>query len=761
MPARAEMLAERDATHSLEDRDSPALAIVIEDIARVRSGPKRRGRAAALISTLGRAWERLGDYAEVRSAYAYNGWDDKGAIPAYWLWQARDVEWLDDQRGKPRRPSELRVRTPGTEVVYGPDRSNFVHADLYSHNWQPVLSALGVLGDPSRGQLVARLKELRAATQAGTYPWQEAAKETAIVYKALARSLLGTNTRSDLSPTQLRREFSNGEGLVFTDAGWRTPERVFGGDPVLGRYGVFAPAIDDTEALWEALGLRRPSVMDCVQVIRKIARRFPVEPSDTAILLDALRVVASDYNANATARERRALRELPLLTQRGWVRQRPVYVTDDKLLADGLGDGLEIWRPGGELEQFSPILEALRVRQIDAADAQVIRPDLGEEDPDCTEFFRAAIQQLHEDLVRNEPDLAHGATVPWERLGGFEVRIHPSLAVRVTVDSDTAKEYECAVAVKVDVNRAAVFVCSRRDLASVDRGGRALATLFNGDGRQLAHAWRGACDRAEEGRPANVLELARERAARKKRENEIGLEDRMAAFQQGTSQRHGSEGRGNQRSRRSETLVGTGEAENGEGSTTAMGCRVLVDPATLRLRDSRGRVTEKTDKGKTKTKPSSGGLVEPGGPTPQTSKTPPPSYTSEEKERVGLELLQMVLGSNVVDVRAKHRVGADAFDEDNRPFELKVSAGREPDVVTLTASEVMRAAIDPNFVLVVVSGVEGADAQPTVRFFLDPLKQLRPGRDEGKIYLQGVRGSRSLVYEFAQGDAVGPRNEGN
>ena len=501
--------------------------------------------------------------------------------------------------------------------------------------------------------------------------------------------------------------------------------------------------------------------MDCVKVIRKIARRFPVESSDTAILLDALRVVTSEYNANATAKERRALRELPLLTQRGWVRQRPVYVTDDQLLADGLGDRLEIWRPGGELGQFSPIFQALRVRRIDAANAQVVRPDLAEENAECTDFFRAAILQLHEDLVRNEPDLALRATVLWERLSGFEVSIHPSLAVRVTADSDVATEYECAVAVKVDVNRDALFIRSRRDLTSVDRGGRALATLFNGDGRRLAHAWRGACDRAEEGQPANVLELAQERAARMKRENESGLEERMAAFQERTSQRHVSGAKWKRKSKKSSAPTGKGGTSNGEESATVAGRRELVDPGTLRLRSPSGRVTDKTGKGTTKTKASSGRLVEPGGPTPPTSKTPPPSYTSEEKERVGLELLQMVLGSNVVDVRAKRRVGADAFDEDNHPYELKVSAGREPDIVTLTASEVMRAATDPKFVLVVVSGVEGADAQPTVRFFLDPLKQLRPGRDEGKIYLSGVRESQSLVYEFEQGDAVGARNEEN
>ncbi len=762
---RAGLLAERNATHSLEDRDSPALAVVLKDIARVRRGRTRRSRAAALVSTLARAWDRLGDYAEVRSAYAYSGWKDRGSMPAYWLWQARAVEWLDDERGKPRRPPELRVRSAGTEAIYGADPSNYVHADLYSENWQPVLTALGVSGDSSRGQLVERLKELRTAMQTGTYPPQEAAKETMIVYKALARSLHGASSRSDprsdLSTAQLRREFSSGGGLILTESGWRTPERVFGGEPVLGRYGVFAPRVDDTDAPWEALGLSRPSVMDCVEVIRKIARRFPVEPSDTAILLDALRVVASGHNANATAKERRALRELPLLTRRGWVRRRPVYATDDPLLADGLGDRLAIWRPGGELEQFSSILEALRVRPIDASNAEVVEPDLAEEDQESTEFFRAAIQQLQEDLVRNDPDLAYGLTVPWERLGNFDVRVHPSLALRVSVERGTGEQYECAVAVRVDAHGGVVFVGSRRDLTSVDRGGRALALLFNGDGRRLAHAWRGACDRAEEGRPATVLELAQARAAREKRENEVGLEERMAAFQEETSQRHRSGGGRDQQRKKSEApWDGTGGTGNGKDTTPVAARRELVDPGRLRLRDPCGRETKKTNNSKPPPKPVGVGLVEPGDPAPPTNKTPPPSYTSEERERVGLELLRMVLGSDIVDVRAKCRVGADAVDEQKRPFELKVSAGREPDVVTLTASEVMRAATDPNFVLAVVSRIEGADARPTVRLFLDPLKQLRPGTDEGGINLSGVRGSQSLVYEFEPDDvAVGSKEE--
>ena len=763
LSTRANELSRRGATHTLEDRDSPALAVVIEDIARMRRSRQRRRRAAAMLSTLARAWDRLGDYAEVPSASAYRGWNERGPVPAYWLCRASDVGWLDDERGKPRRPSELRVRTAGTEALFGADSPDYLHPDLSDQNWQPVLRAMGVSGDPSRGQLVTRLSELRAAMEAGTLPLHEAVRETHIVYKALARSLESPSP-ADLSPAQLRQEFSRGNGLILTDSGWHTPERVFAGEAVLGRYAQFAPAVTDTSKLWEALRLRHPSVMDCVKVIRKIARRFPVDSEDTATLLDALRRIADAHSGNAKAHERRALRELPLLTHRGWARNRPVYATDDPLLADGLGDRVPVWNPGGQLEQFRAILEPLRVRPVDTANAEVVNPELAEEDEESTGLLRVAIQQLREDLVRNEAELARSLTVPWEHLESLTVHIHPSLALRVPLDG-AGIQYECRVAAKVDLHRCAVFVRRREDLASVDRGGRALSLLFKGDGRRLAHAWRGACDRAEEGRPATLLQLAHERAAREERENEARLEERMKAFQEGTHQdRAGGRAGGRQEGdSRMQSGSGRSAGEGGATATTPVPVRrALVDPSTLRLRDSRGRITEETESRKRATRPPIAAPVEPEGPTPPRSRTPPPDYTAEERERVGLELLQKVLGSEVVDVRAKRRVGADALDQHKRPFELKVSTGSEPDVVTLTASEVMRAATDPNFVLVVVSGIEGPDAKPTVRLFLDPLKQLQPGTDESQISLSGVRSSRSLLYEFEPGDlAVGPESNDN
>lgn len=199
--ARTEELNGRSATHTLEDRDSPDLQVVVEDIAKVRRGPQRRKRAAALLSTLARAWDgRLGEYATVRSAEAYNGWNERGETPAYWIWQLRDVAWLDDERRKARLPSELRVRTPATEAVYGADFPNYLHSELHDPAWQPVLTALGVEGAPSRRQLVNRLKGLRAAMQADEYPAHEVEKEAAVVYKALARSLRSASPRSELKP---------------------------------------------------------------------------------------------------------------------------------------------------------------------------------------------------------------------------------------------------------------------------------------------------------------------------------------------------------------------------------------------------------------------------------------------------------------------------------------------------------------------------------------------------------------------------------
>lgn len=121
-------------------------------------------------------------------------------------------------------------------------------------------------------------------------------------------------------------------------------------------------------------------------------------------------------------------------------------------------------------------------------------------------------------------------------------------------------------------------------------------------------------------------------------------------------------------------------------------------------------------------------------------------------ESVGLELVRLVLAGDaeeIVDLRAQHRVGADAIDQLDRFYELKVYRQDEPDTIRLEESQIRRAMSTPDFFLVVVSGIEGADARPKVRVIIDPLHQLRM-TETSSVCFTGVRSvEHSLVYDLA------------
>ena len=151
-----------------------------------------------------------------------------------------------------------------------------------------------------------------------------------------------------------------------------------------------------------------------------------------------------------------------------------------------------------------------------------------------------------------------------------------------------------------------------------------------------------------------------------------------------------------------------------------------------------------------------GGLVEPDvtRSTSPSSQTPLRGYSDLERETVGFKLARKVLSSDhkeIVDLRAQRGVGADAMDELKRFYEFKVSAGGEPNEVTLTIAEWQRAKDSPDFFLVVVSGVEGEDSRPSVRIIPRPLEQLAQ-RDSDTIKLSGVHHAKSVTFEFASAE---------
>ena len=68
-----------------------------------------------------------------------------------------------------------------------------------------------------------------------------------------------------------------------------------------------------------------------------------------------------------------------------------------------------------------------------------------------------------------------------------------------------------------------------------------------------------------------------------------------------------------------------------------------------------------------------------------------------------------------------------------------------------------RALTTNDFFLVVVSGIEGADANPKVRIIVDPLRHLQPA-ESGAITLTGIHGATSLIYDFTQVDVSTPED---
>ena len=758
--SREREMQKRGATYTLQDYHSPDLQLVAEDIAKERRKRLRRSRAAALLTALGKAWDRhLVDFAEVQSAYDYYEWQNRGQMPAYWLWQVGDIAWLDDESGTPRKPFDLRIRTPGNVAIYGHDSPNYLHKELCLPNRQVVLRAIGVPGDPSRSELVDRLRHLRDRPAEGKDALSEGAvhREAAIIYKALAHDLLETTSRSDLNSAQLRSAFGKGTGLLLTNLGWLPPRSVLGGPRIFRDYMAFTPQVEGAEPLWNALNLRKPSPDNCLKVIQEIARKRDAPSSeDEIVLLETLRALSLHFRNGKTVRPRR-LSRLALWTSKGWQRDRPVYATDDPALATGLGNKLPIWKPGGELEQFQPLLGPLRVVDIRDSDAEIVDIEEATLDPEATELFQRGISLLQEDLSRNDPGLAAAIQVSWDTVGTYHVWVHPSLSLRVHGGtSGLRQEYVCEVDARVDMTCGTMFVRHSSLVPRVEGGGRALAKLFEGNSRRLALAWRGACDLAEEGIEARNIELANQRDERDREKTEQRISNRTSAFRERTSANVGANGQS--------AAKHTSRNASRVPSAAALGPpRILVDPNSLEIVDPQGRI--EVGKGSAKRRNRGGnGLVNPNkDSTPPRNRVSLRGYSDMEREDVGMDLVLKLLSSDrqeIVDIRSQRNVGADAVEDMKRFYELKVFAGAEPDQVTLTNSEFERAKSDDKFFLIVVSGVEGVDARPKVRVFVDPLNQLQQ-RYSGSITLAGVRSTESLVYDFARVDTEVPSRSGS
>lgn len=130
---------------------------------------------------------------------------------------------------------------------------------------------------------------------------------------------------------------------------------------------------------------------------------------------------------------------------------------------------------------------------------------------------------------------------------------------------------------------------------------------------------------------------------------------------------------------------------------------------------------------------------------------------ASERERLALSAIKHALRADkkeLVDLRARHGVGADVVVDLRQFYEIKMASSSEvPNEITMTASEVARAQAEPDFFLAVVSGLEELTGELRVRFIFDPLRLAVKIR--GDVTLSGVREAEALEFVFyAEGGAA-------
>ncbi len=736
---RREALRQAKATFTLRDWTSPDLEAVLSSIAKEKDAAQQVRRAGAVLGTLARAWDRLGDHATVSAARPYYSWENKGIVEAWWVSSTASIAWLPSENGTATAPGQLRIKSPATVALYGDNPRRYLSPALEIEAYREVLASIGVAGDPTASELILKLEAVRANTNLTP----EAAEDLAApLYQALAAQVRG-NRLGGQPAGPARDAFGRGEGLIATRSGWRRPSVVLAGPPIFGRMRDFVPSVSGTDSLWTLLGIHLPSAHDAQRVLGQLARKKSLTPAEKLVMLEALRVLAGAPESEV-GRPRKAA----VWVGDRWERKRPVYATHNELIVEALKDRVPIWSPGGSLAQLDSLIGAFRLTLLDASHGDVIDADSAAYDPNLTQVFSGAIANLRADLARSDPKAEQSLRVSWDELAALSVRQSPELRVRL-LEPNGGLDETVPVNAWLDLAAGAFFVADEAAIWSPSAGAYAIASVFDSDARRVAHDWIAAWTIALDGhREEEITTAARLDAEWKKKRDERSEELLRKLAEQGKDRRSTPE---------DTSQTKRVKAPAASEASPAKPTRMLVDPDNLTLRNEDGEIVGGgTGRASFTFMKSTSPVSGPRDPDPSKPKKPSEggrptkNYTDSERESVGLALVRRILGGDeqqIIDIRHQRHVGADAIDDLENFFELKVYAGPIPEMISLTNSEFRRARVTEQFFLVVVGNVERGDKGPEVRIITDPLNHLNV-LPQGSVSLGGIRTAKALRYTF-------------
>lgn len=747
LPNRREVLQQKRATFTIDDFISPDLDAVLRSIAAEKFAVERRRRANAVLSTLTKAWDRIGTHSEASAVEPHHVWQDRGIVPACWLFSAASIAWLSDGNRRAARPSSLNLRSPGNVALHGSDPTNFLHSEHDNPAWHHVLEKLEVHGDPRASELIRALEDVRATHGDDPAAAEEAA---APLYQALAQqipsSMISERSVGDLSRAHAVAAFGRDQGLIATKNGWRRPSSVLGGPPVFGDYRAFVPAVSGTERLWRLVGVRPPSLDDARDVIRAVAKSDVMNPDRLIVMLESLRLMSKSVESGSGL-GRKNLSRTPAWTSQGWTTRRPVLAIVNRQLAEALEETTAVWKPGGDVRQFDNLIEPLALTRLDESAVRVVGGKNAFEDEWVAEVFPRAVRNLQADLSMNDAVAEQALTVPWDELVGYDVRVLPGLSLSVN-HAQLKDRSPLRVGAWIDSSARTLYLEDAAEGGRAATGGNALASLFGIEARRVAQAWMAAWSDGVDGHRAETVTLASRRAADEAARRETASENRLDNLRR---QAKAKRGINHWPAPKIQTADGSRPAPN---DSLPLPARILVDPSNLTILNPDGTIRDSGETGADSSRRTEKTIAlkspDRGKPKQPSVGRGPVNYTPEERESVGMALVRHVLGgeeAGIVDIRNQHNVGADAIDDLQRFFELKVYRGAIPNVVQLTDSEVQRALNTEDFFLVLVGNVEQGTDQPEVRILTDPLTQLSV-EPTGTIHLSGVNNARALVYSF-------------
>ncbi len=730
---------ERWPDRLIDDYVSPDLEKVVGDICNAKHSDRRQ-RGLNLFRMLNRLWLRTYQQtATCMAGYFHYRIHELGDTPCTWIARLADQPWLETETGKASPPRLLDIRSPVTEGLYGNARDRFAWG-LKSEGNPGLTVALGLQERPKASAIVNRLVELkRSATKPDDLQIRG-------IYQYISSLCPESSTRADakvddLTIAQLRGKFginAHRTGLLWTNDRWQAPSGVKLGRPIFGSRRSFVPESRAMERLWRVLGIRKPNITDCIEVLNEIADSSSPQ-KEVGVLTDVYRHI-NDLLERASNKERHALASIPVSIGERWATERPVYVLDDLTARDSLAKELHIWYHPCSLDGMDNFIEACNLSRIPATRCSVmgIGPADIAEGNQLEPEFQNAVNALQNYLALNEPQIYQDLICEWSELRSAQLVVSKNLGLEVSLPDGSTVNSACDA--HLLLSPLAIYLRSKELLFGHESGGRVISQCFKSFQHRhiVSLAWCNPSVRASLS-AVGPMALA---------EKNVDNGDPLELIKTTVSGKMGAP-------------IASGRHDPQQKPDRASAPPPVV-PRRLKSFDSISissvDITNVSSTGG-KLKPSRKPILkEPGNRGTDVgdwggSKSAPRGYTDSDREQLALQLLTAVVTEHrakLKDFTKLKSVGADIGDGVRRFFEVKAYSGELPEVVSIEMSEILRAQKSgKDFYLAVVAGLE--EGYPTmIKLFAKPLETLDWTKGTS-IKLAGVKSRRALEIHL---DAV-------